>query len=152
MYIRVCLTLVYVNSLSAMDSTYTTVLKRCSTSQLILTTIPIKGWQLDACCHWSYCAVTLNSNFAILKNLKLKFNLFILWRKGDGCLLCLKAFSWETDLWATWWFALKSEKIRKGNVYLTKIPFSRNEICCAEDDRSYMSNMYAKEFSNSNLN
>ena len=48
-------------------------------------------------------------------------------------------------------FALK-RKIEKGYRKLTKICLSRNEIWCAEDNHYYMSNMCAKEFSDSNFN
>ena len=68
----------------------------------------LKGWQLDAFWHRPYCTLTLNSNFAISKTLKSfsirvneLFEPIVLRRKGDGCLLFLKAFSWETDLWVT---------------------------------------------------
>ena len=61
-------------------------------------------------------------------------------RKGDGCLLILKAFSCETDLWVTIGdFALKKNRtIGKGDLYLTKNRSDRNEICCAEDNYSFI--------------
>ena len=40
------------------------------------------------------------------------FEPIVLW-KGDGCWLFLKTFSWETDLWETSDFALKSANFRK---------------------------------------
>ena len=46
---------------------------------------------------------------------------------------------------------LKKRKIEKGNLYLTKNSFGRNESCCAEDNHNYMSNMCGKEFSDSNF-
>ena len=52
--------------------------------------------------------------FAILRKLptsvKELLEPIVLWRKGDGVLLFLKAFSWETDLWVTLGdFALKTQ-------------------------------------------
>ena len=42
-------------------------------------------------------------------------------KKGDGFLLFLKAFSWETDLWVTLGdFVVKKRKIGKGKLYLTE--------------------------------
>ena len=69
--------------------------------------------------HRLWCTVTMNSNFAILKNLKLfsirvkeLFEPIVLWKKGDGFLLFLKAFSWETDLWVTLGdFTVKNAKL-----------------------------------------
>ena len=40
---------------------------------------------------------------------------------------------------------VKNRKIGKGNKHLTKNQKSRNEIDCAEDNRSSMSNICAKE-------
>ena len=37
-------------------------------------------------------------------------------------------------------------------MYLTKNQCGQNEICCAEDNHKYMSNMREKEFSDSNFN
>ena len=54
----------------------------------------------------------------------LEYNRFI-WaysfgKKGDGCLLLLKALSWETDLWVTLGdFTVKNAKL-KGNLHLTE--------------------------------
>ena len=39
----------------------------------------------------------------------------------------------------------------KGNLYLTKNQFGRNEICRAEDNPNYMSKMCEKEFLDSNF-
>ena len=44
------------------------------------------------------------------------------------------------------WFCSEKRKIGKGNLYLTKSQFDRNEICCAEDIHNYRSNMCEKEF------
>ena len=80
----------------------------------------VKGSQLDAFCHRSYCTVTLNSKFAILKpwhcfqlEWKELFERLLLGRKGDGCFVFLKTFSLETDLF--------------------------EKICFAKDNHSYMS-------------
>ena len=62
-------------------------------------------------------------------------------KKGDGLLLFLKAFSWETDLWIK-----KKLKTGKRNPYLTKKLSNKNKICCAEDNHSNMSDRCAKEF------
>ena len=60
-------------------------------------------------------------------------------KKGDEFLLFLKAFSWETDLWVTLGdFGVKKRKIGKGNVYLTKNRWSRNEMRCASDNHNNM--------------
>ena len=61
------------------------------------------------------------------------------------CLLFLKAFSGETDLWVTLGaLAIKKKrKIGKVNPKLTKIRLGRNEISCAEDNNNYMGNMFA---------
>ena len=61
------------------------------------------------------------------------FEPLVLQRKGDGCLLFLKAFSWESDLWVTLGRCAKKRKIGNGNLYLTKNRFGRNKICCVED-------------------
>ena len=49
-------------------------------------------------------------------------------------------------------FALKKCKIGKGNLYSTKNQFGRKQICCAEDNHNYVSNMCEKVFSDSNFN
>ena len=68
--------------------------------------------------------------------------------KGDGFLLFLKAFFWETDLWITFGdFALTYAQLRRVICYC----FDRNEICCAEESHSYMSNLCGKQFSDSNF-
>ena len=60
----------------------------------------------------------MNSNFAILNQklfsirVKELFEPIVLQKKGDGFLLFLKAFSWETDLWVTLSdFTLKNAKL-----------------------------------------
>ena len=57
----------------------------------------------------------------------------VLQKKGNGCLLFLKAFSWETDLWVTLCkFMVKNAKIGKGSLYLTVNQLlSWNETWCA---------------------
>ena len=63
--------------------------------------------------------VTLNSNFAIFKNLKLfsvrvkkLFKPVVLRKIGDRFLLFLKEFSRETDLWVTLGdFKVKNKKL-----------------------------------------
>ena len=39
----------------------------------------------------------------------------------------------------------------EGNLYLNKKQFGRNEICCEKDNHNNMSNMFEKEFSDSNF-
>ena len=74
-------------------------------------------------------------------------------KKGDGFLLFLKAFSWETDLWVTLGdFMVKIKKIGKGNLYLTENKLSWNEMCCAADNHNYKCHTCAKEFLNLNFN
>ena len=64
-----------------------------------------------------------------------------------------KAFSWENDLHIILGeLALKKCKTVKRNLYLTKNRFGGNEICYAEENHSYMSNMCANEFSGLNFN
>ena len=101
----------------------------------------------------------MNSNFAIKKkkqtnkqktkqNKKLKlisirvkelFEPIVLRRKGDGFLLFLKAFSWETDLWVTLgdFTVKKNRKMGKRNLYLTENRLSKNEMWCAVDKHNY---------------
>ena len=43
-------------------------------------------------------------------------------------------------------------KIEKGNLYLIKYQFGRNDIWCAEDNHNYMNNIYEKEVLDSNFN
>ena len=50
------------------------------------------------------------------------------------------------------WFVAEKRKIEKGNLYLTKNVFGKNESCCAKDNHNYMSSMCEKEFSDSNFN
>ena len=49
------------------------------------------------------------------------------------------------------WFCAKKHKNGEGNLYLPKDRLCINEIFCAEDNCSYMSNMCAKEYSDLNL-
>ena len=107
--------------------------------------------------NWMYFAIGilycyLEFKLRYPKNLKLFFSKIIIRRKGNRCLLFLKLFSWETDLWVMIGnLTLKKRKIRKGNLYFTKNQSVRNEIRCAEDGHSYMSKMCAKEFSDFKL-
>ena len=43
-----------------------------------------------------------------------------------------------------WWFCSEKRKIGKGNLYLTKNQFGRNEICCAEDNHNNIRTMCEK--------
>ena len=43
------------------------------------------------------------------------------------------------------WFYGKKCKIGKGNLYLTEIWLSWNEMCCASDNHNYMCHICAKE-------
>ena len=47
-------------------------------------------------------------------------------------------------------FALKTQT-SEGKFVLTRNRFGGNEICCAEDNHNYMSNMCEKELSDSNF-
>ena len=70
----------------------------------------------------------------------------ILRKKGDGFLLLLKAFSWETDLWVTLGdFTVKKHKLGKGNLSVTKNRLSRNEMWCAADNHNNVGHIRAKE-------
>ena len=102
---------------------------------------------------------TLNSNFAILNTrifsirVKELFEPIVLRQKGDGFLLFLKAFSWETNLWVILGsFTVKKRKIGKGNLYLTENQWSWNKICCAADNHNNMCHTCAKEFLDLNFN
>ena len=75
-----------------------------------MTILALRGHNWVHFAHRLECIVIMNSNFAI--NLKLfsirlqeLFELIVLRKKkkkkGDGFLLFLKAFSWETDLWVS---------------------------------------------------
>ena len=58
-------------------------------------------------------------------------------KKGDGFLLFLKAFSWETDLWLTLGdFAVKFRKIGKENLNLIENWLNRNKMWCALDNHN----------------
>ena len=70
-----------------------------------------------------------------VKNLKLFsiraiFEPIVLQRKGDGCLLFLKAFSWETNLLKNtkWFHSKKNRKVGNGNLYLTENRLNWNEM------------------------
>ena len=118
----------------------------------------LKGSQLDAFCHRPYCTVDLNSNFAILKNwygFQLEKNNYLNHhlceeKVTDDCFF-KSIFVRNRSLSKARWFYAKKCKIGKGNLYATKNWVCRNEIYCAEDNHSYMSNMCANsEFSDSN--
>ena len=49
-------------------------------------------------------------------------------------------------------FWAKKYKVGKAKQKSTEIRLDRNEICCGGDNHNYMSNMCAKEFSDSNFN
>ena len=75
-------------------------------------------------CH--IVGLYIKFNLRYLKNLKLfpitvkeLFETIVLQRKGDGCLLFLKAFSRETDIGETA-RGFRAKKIEKGNYVLTK--------------------------------
>ena len=76
-------------------------------AQEVVDTIDLRGHNRMYFAHWPQCTVTLNSNFAILKtwnySIRIKefFEPIVCEKKGDGFLLFLTAFSWETDLWET---------------------------------------------------
>ena len=90
-----------------------------------------------------------------LKNLKL-FSIrvkesvepIVLWIRGNGFVFSLKAFLWETDLWATLGMlgdiTVKKCKIGKGNLYLTENRLSRNEMWCAAENQNHTCHIYAK--------
>ena len=81
------------------------------------------------------------------------FEPIVLWKKGDGILLYLKTFSWETDLWViSGDITVKNSKIGKGNLYLTENRLSRNEMWGAVDNHNYMCHICAEEFWDSNFN
>ena len=66
-------------------------------------------------------------------------------KKGDGLLLFLKAFCWETNLSIMLGdFTVKQDKIWKGNLYLTENWFSRNKIWCTVDNYICMYHICAK--------
>ena len=67
--------------------------------------------------------------------------------KGDGFLLSLKVFSWETDLCVTLCdLKVKNPKIGNENLYLTDNRLSRNEMWCGAENHTYMCRIYAKGF------
>ena len=104
-----------------------------------------------------YCYLEFKLRY--LKNLKLfsvrvkeLFEPTVFRKKGDGFLLFLEAFSWETDLWLTLGdFTVKKCKIGRRNLYLTKNRSSRNGILCAADNHNNMCHLCAKGFLDSNL-
>ena len=58
-------------------------------------------------------------------------NLYFLRRKGDGCLLFLKGFSWETDLWGTLSnFALKPQNWEGKSVFNQKRIWQKRNLLC----------------------
>ena len=66
----------------------------------------------------------------------------VLRQKGDGFLLFLKAFTWETDLWVT----LGDFTVKKCKMYLTENQFSRNEMWWTADNHNYMCHICAQGF------
>ena len=134
-----------------------------------------------------YC--NLEFNLRYLKNLKLFsisvkefFEPMVLQKKGDGFLLFLKAFSWETDLYSkitkryskigflrnrslsnAWWFYCKQYllfyfickdycNIGKGNLYISENRLSTYEMWCATDNYNHMYHICVKGFLDSNFN
>ena len=75
------------------------------------------------------------------------FEPIVLRKKGNGFLLFLKAFSWETDLWVkARWFYGKKHKIGMGNWYLTENWLIKTEMWCAADSHNYVSYMCKRIF------
>ena len=63
----------------------------------------------------------------------------VLERKGDGVLLFLKAFSWETDLWVTLGdFMVKKPANLQGKSVFSWNRLSRNEMWYAADNYNYI--------------
>ena len=58
----------------------------------------------------------------------------------------IKKTRWTFALFKSIFLRNRSLSYSIGDLYLTKILFGRNKICCVEDNHSYMSNMRAKEF------
>ena len=75
-----------------------------------------------------------------------KFLVRVIWAYGFW--LFLKAFNWETDLWATLGdFTVKKRKIGTGNLYLPENWLSRNEMWCAADNyNDYMCRIWIFRF------
>ena len=119
------------------------------------------GSQLGAFCPYALVYCYLEFKLRYHKNLKsfsirVKefFQPIVLPKTGDGCLLFLKAFSWETDLWVSLGnFTVKKKKnIGKENLYLTENRLSWNEMCCAADNHNYICHTCAKACLDSNFN
>ena len=115
------------------------------------------NWQHFA--HRPQCYVTSNSTSLSLKPEKI-FNPSkkIIWaysfvkKRRRVMALFISIFLKKRSLSNARWFLAEKRKIEKGNLYLTKNWFGKNESCCAKDNHNYMSSMYEKEFSNSNFN
>ena len=112
----------------------------------------LKGSQLGAFCPYVIVYCYLEIKLRYLKNLKLfsirvkdLFEPIVLGRKADGLLLFLKAFSWESDLWVTWFYGKKC-KTWKGNMNLIENRLSGNETWCAADNHNYMCHMCKRIF------
>ena len=61
-------------------------------------------------------------------------------KKGDGLLLFIKAFSWDTDLWVMLGdFKGEKSKLGKRNV------FNLNQTWCAADYHNYMCHINAQK-------
>ena len=120
----------------------------------------VKGSQLCAFCPYAivYCYPEFKLRY--VKNLKLflirikeLLEPIVLRKKGDGFLLFLKAFSWETDLWVTLGdFTVKDAKFGKEIFILTDNWLGRNEVWYAEDNHSYMCHICPKWFLDQNFN
>ena len=103
---------------------------------ILLTSVSVtlRGHNWTHFVHMLQCTVTPNSNFAILKKLKLisirvkeLFEPIALGKKGDGFLALFKSiFLRNRSLSNARWFYSKKRKIRKGNLYLTENRLGRN--------------------------
>ena len=69
------------------------------------------------------------------------------------CIVVWRLLIWRSALFHMYCllFYAKKSKIGKGNLYVTKNRFDRNEISCTEDNQIYMNKMCAKEFSDTNF-
>ena len=74
-----------------------------------------------------------------------------MWKKADGFLLFLKAFSWETDLWVTLGDFMVKTQNWEGKSAFNENQLGRNEIWHVEDNYSYMCHVCARGFLDSNF-
>ena len=118
---------------------------------ILLFEVCLRGHNWVHFSHRPQCTVTMNWNFTILKpEIVFNWNIFepiVLWKKGKGFLLFLKAFSWKTDLLVTLCdFTVIHTKLGKGNLYLTENWFSRNEMWCVVVNYNHMGHIMWKGF------